>query len=122
MVWLCLIVGCGPQKASVSGRVTLDGQPIESGAILMAPAAGEGPSVTAAIVGGRYELNTSPGKKRVQISAPIVVEKRKAYDGPDAPWIEITRERLPPRFNTDSELILQVPPGTSTKDWELSSR
>lgn len=115
-------VGCAPRTATVSGMVTLDGRPVETGAILLAPAEGEGSPVTATITAGRYELTTRPGKMRVQISAPVVVEKRKAYEGPDAPLIEVTRERLPARYNTESELAIDLQPGDNTKDWVLTSR
>jgi hypothetical protein len=57
----------------------------------------------------------------VQISAPVVVERRKAYEGADAPLIEVTRERLPARYNTQSELTVDLQPGPNTKDWVLSS-
>lgn len=128
-VWLALVLGCGamattgcgPATATVEGTVTLDGQPVDGGAILLAPAEGEGPSVTAPIVAGHYALTTRPGTMRVQISAPVVVERRKAYEGADAPLIEVTRERLPARYNTQSELTVDLQPGPNTKDWVLSS-
>ena len=41
---------------------------------------------------------------RVEITAPKVVGKRKAYDTSDSPLIDITKEMLPEKFNVKSEL------------------
>ncbi len=116
---LPLFSACGPTTGTVTGTVTIDGQPLSGGVISYVPGEGGGAPATANIEEGKYELTTSTGKKFVQISAPIVVGKRKEYEGPDAPLVEITDERLPPKYNSQTELTFEVKPGRSAKDFTL---
>lgn len=119
---LLVLAGCGPKMGTVSGTVTIDSQPLDKGVICFAPAEGSGEAVTGEVNDGHYSLRMAAGKKIVQLSAPIVVGKRKEYDGPEAPLIEITAERLGPRYNSESELTFDTPAGSSTKDWEVASQ
>ena len=113
-----LCAGCGPATMQVSGKVTLDGQPVQAGIISFAPAEGTVPPVTANIADGAYYVVMEPGKKLVQISAPVVAGTRKEYNSPDAPTVEVTRETVPPRYNSRSELTLDVT-GALEKDFAL---
>jgi hypothetical protein len=47
-----------------------------------------------------------------------VAGTRKEYDAPDAPTVEVTRETVPPRYNSQSELTLDVT-GSLEKDFAL---
>jgi len=118
---LAAIAGCGSRVGTVSGSVTIDGQPVDQGVISYVPAEASGTPATAQIVGGKYQVSTEVGKKFVQISAPVVVGRRKEYEGPDAPLVEITEERLPPKYNSQTELTFEVQPGANTKDWKLET-
>jgi hypothetical protein len=118
---LLALAGCGPSLGTVSGKVLIDGEPLDGGVISFVPADSAGVPVTVNVVQGKYELQVVAGKKSVQISAPVVVGKRKEYNGPDAPLVDITEERLPPRYHSKTELTFEVPPGRSTKDWSVES-
>jgi hypothetical protein len=118
---LVLAAGCGPALGVVSGTVTIDGQPVSGGIISFVPAEGSGTPATSNIESGKYEVRMIAGKKFVQISAPHVVGKRKEYEGPDAPLVEITEERLPPKYNSQTELTFEVKSGVNKQDWNLSS-
>jgi len=68
-----LLPGCGGSdvdRVGVSGTVTLDGRPLESGAILLRPK-GADPSAGTQIEGGRFTIarrdGPSPGDYRVDI-------------------------------------------------------
>ena len=126
VIGLCLLApagGCGgPATATVGGEVTVGGVLLEKGVISFVPAEGEGAPATANVVNGRYEIRTTPGNKRVQVSAPVVVGKRPEYNGPNAPMVEITAEGLPDRYNAKSELTYEVKPGGNTKNWELEGK
>jgi hypothetical protein len=72
---LCLLTvgfGCsdtGPRSCRVSGEVTIDGVPVQEGAIsfdIVDPADLPGGAI---IINGRYETQLSPGRKIVRISA-----------------------------------------------------
>jgi hypothetical protein len=123
VVAACLAAaGCGggPASATVSGEVKVDGVPVASGVISYVPADVTGVPATAEIKDGRYEVRTTAGNKRVQISVPVVTGKRKAHVGSDAPWVESTAESLPDKYHTRSELTFEVKPGSNTKDWDLA--
>jgi hypothetical protein len=119
---LLALIGCGQATSSVSGVVTVDDAPLENGVISFAPTDGEGVAVVATISSGKYSAQMSTGKKQVQISAPTVVGKRKEYDHPDAPEVEITEELLPERFNSQSELTYDALPGQQTQNWNVVSK
>lgn len=119
LLGLASLTGCGPSTGTVAGAVTIDGQPLDSGVISFVPAEEGGTPVTTNVVGGKYELTTTTGKKIVQVSAPVVVGKRKEYEGPDAPLVEITEERLPPKYNSQTELNCEVKAGKSVQDFTL---
>jgi hypothetical protein len=112
--------GSGPATATVSGAVMVDGTPVEAGTISYAPLDGTGAPATAEIKGGRYEVRTTAGNKRVQISVPVVTSKRKAHAGPDAPWVDVTAESLPDKYHSKTELTFDVKSGSNTKDWDLA--
>jgi hypothetical protein len=115
------VPGCGG-PVGVSGEVTVDGQPPETGLISFAPADGAGGPVTAEIRKGKYSLSTSPGKKWVQISVPVVIDKRPMYKAPDAPLMDITEESIPERYNARTELTFDVTRGGNTKNWSIESK
>jgi hypothetical protein len=115
-----LAVGCGGQGATtVTGEVTLDGKPIEDGLITFVPVDGKTPNAATKIKGGKYSLKATPGAMRVQINSAIVTGKRKAYDTPDSPLVDVLGERIPNRYNEQTTLTLDVKPGENVKNWEL---
>src|SRR5262249_32639548 len=100
----------------------VDGKLLEKGSISFVATEGAAAPVTVPIQAGRYEVQTMPGNKRVQISAPVVVGKRPEHQGPGAPLVEITEESLPEEYNVKTELTFEVKPGSNTKEWRVSSK
>lgn len=130
IVWLvafCLISlvahGCSSDssKGTVTGTVTLDGQPLQSGLIRFVPADGQTPTAEATITDGEFTAQVPVGEKRISISAPKVVGKRKAYETPDSPMVDIVEELLPARYNVTSELTLKVSGGRQDAPFDLKS-
>lgn len=107
--------GCGSTEAHVSGDVTIDGQPLKQGVIVFVGGDGErqGEPARADIQGGKYALKMSAGEKKVQISAPYLVM---------GGGYELTRERLPSRYNSATTLEYDVKPGSQTKDWPTTTK
>lgn len=68
---LCLVcmLGCGDESSSVtvSGNVTLDGEPIEVGMIRFVDQSGVVPSAAGPIEDGKYSVEIEPGEKTVLI-------------------------------------------------------
>jgi|1185.fasta_scaffold1268162_1 hypothetical protein len=115
-VMIALIAGCGksgPQLAPVSGRITLDGQPIENTDIAFYPEIGN-PSAGRTDKDGHYELGFKRGmmggmvgKNLVRISTSSELVK-----GPN---------RFPEKYNSKSELHRDVEPGKNVFDFDLKS-
>jgi hypothetical protein len=65
-----LAAGCGRPSANLSGEVTYDGRPVESGTITFLPADGKGPTAGATVTDGRYAVRrVVPGPKTVTVRA-----------------------------------------------------
>jgi hypothetical protein len=120
---VCALASCGDSSLSqVSGKVTVDGQPMEKGAISFFPTDGKSPTTGGAIKAGQYQVQVPVGAMTVKISMPKVVGQKKLYNTPNSPAYPVTAEALPPRYNDQTTLKLEVKPGTTTKDWELQSK
>jgi hypothetical protein len=118
------LAGCAPEATTgtVTGEVTLDGQPLKQGLIRFVPVDGKTPTADAAVTDGKFIATVPPGEKRVEISAAKVVRKIKMYDTPDSPVVDETAELLPARYNVRSELTMTVQKGTQEKRFELKSK
>jgi hypothetical protein len=122
---LVLVAGCGPSGpavGTVTGLVTLDGQPLKSGLIRFVPADGQSQTADGPIADGRFTVAVPIGEKKVQISAPKAGRKIKMYDTPDSPVVEETTELLPARYNVNTELTMTVAKGQQEKNFPLKSR
>ena len=117
--------GCSSSEAgkgTVSGEVTLDGQPLKEGRIRFVSADGLSATADTAIVDGRFRLKVPIGPMRVEISGRKVVGKRRVYDTPNSPVVDEVGELLPARYNARSELTMTVEPGSQEKRFDLSSK
>jgi hypothetical protein len=108
---LVLLPGCekgGPELAPVSGRITLDGKPLDPADILFQPDGSKPPSFGRTNQDGRYELVYKRGVKG-------------AWVGPHTVRIMVVTEQthgpqlVPPRYNTESELRVEVAPDTENE-------
>jgi hypothetical protein len=124
VVFCCFVLaGCSkkPDRGTVTGKVTFDGQPLKSGAIHFESIDGKAPPADATIVDGAYKVELPPGDKRVSISSPRVTGKRKMYETPDSPTVDVVQELLPAKYNAQTELQLTVTAGSQEKDFDLTS-
>ncbi len=121
---LLLEVGCSVDAttAEVSGTVSVDGVPAESGSIGFFPVDGKSPTAGAVIEAGRYTAQVPFGKSKVEIRIPKVVGEKKLYDTPDSPVQPIMTESLPPRYNDESELVVEVELGMDEQNFECETK
>jgi hypothetical protein len=116
------LAGCsrqGPEIAPVEGTVYLDGKPLEGAYLKFQPPNGR-PSVGATDANGEYEMIYSRqengalvGEHTVSIST---YQRGNREDGiPPVP------EKLPTKYNSQSELKKTVEPRHNTIDFELDS-
>lgn len=107
-------------RFSVTGTVTLDGQPLPDGFIAFESAedvaAGRSPA-SAEIINGQYQLDATPGTKQVKIF------REEKTGEVDATGMEITRQTIPARYNTRTQLEAQVAdPGPTEVNFDLKSK
>lgn len=122
---LSAFTGCGSEGRAISGEVTVDGQPVEDGAILFVPDGGgaDRSEVGASIVNGKYSVEDGrgpkPGKYKVQIR--WMKKTGRKYQGADGVEDEKV-QALPPRFNTETTLTAEVKGGKNTINFPLMSK
>lgn len=127
------VAGCTGQvesdplpRVSVSGKVTIDGQPMPAGSIQFDPTASTA-SVTAIgeIVDGKYTIDRAqgpvPGHYRVQISAQTHAKIAPTEEPGGMP--QRVKETIPARYNAKSELEKDVKAeGPNEFDFDLKSK
>lgn len=116
------VSGCGVREASVSGEVTLNGEPLKEGIIRFIPVDGNTPTADAQIKDGKFNAGNVPvGEKRIEISAPKASpNKIKMIDAPGAKEVEEVSELLPERYNARSELTWKIETGKQQKQFTLT--
>lgn len=113
-----LLPGCsgdaGPERGEVTGRVTLDGQPLKGATVRFHPDEGR-PSVDETDSDGRYTLRYTMQKSGVLVGTHKVriTTAREREDG------SLTTEHVPAQYNTQSELVREVESGNNVFDFEL---
>jgi|GEM_PF-791893 len=120
--------GCseaGPARQPISGTITLDGKPLTVGTITFAPLDGT-TAATAPIQDGTYRLSRSegpaPGRYQVEISAVRPTGRRIAHPDLPSETIDEVRNIVPPNYNVQTELAVEVKPdGEQTLPFQLST-
>jgi hypothetical protein len=125
------IPGCDHvQRGAISGRVTLDGQPIEEGSISFVPtAAGQDQAASSRIRQGEYSIAQANGpglgNMRVEIRAARLTGRRNPPSDPALAALEAeyeSVETVPNRYNTESELTAEIKPGNNVVDFDLKTK
>ena len=94
--------GCGSKSdfATVSGKVTIDGEPIGSGSIQFISADGATPTGGGTIKDGEYTAQVPPGDKVVLVVGSKVVGQEPLYkEMPDSPMREKLETLTPEAYN-----------------------
>jgi hypothetical protein len=115
ILFLAGIVGCGGSGvAPVSGRVTLDGRPLEHADVMFQPDGSQRLSAGRTDADGRYEL----AYKRGEPGAIVGEHSVRIYVSP-----ELVRNppRIPSRYDSQSELRVEVKPDDNVFNFDLES-
>lgn len=113
-------VGCGDSALiNVEGNVTLDGQPVQSGSIRFQPIDGRGMTSGGPIQDGRYRVEMTEGKMRVEIRSSRSLGRERLY--PEGPEVEQIEESISNIYNSQSKLQIDVSPQQATHDFKLHS-
>lgn len=128
LLGISLLSGCGKGKSqsTVSGRVTLNGVPIESGSILFVPI-DETPGGTSgtSIAAGSFAVDRGlvPGTYRVEVRAPRPSSTLipKPFGAPGE-MIAASEEAIAEEFNDHSTLFITLKPGANSINVDASPR
>lgn len=117
---MLVFAGCsgkdeGPKLYPVTGTVTLNGKPLQSGSIVLDPKDGKGKPVGGGIENGSFTLDAPLGEKIVRISAMKSTGKKDQY-GED-----VTESLIPEKFNRLSELTETVKESDNNFTFDLKS-
>jgi hypothetical protein len=123
-----LLVGCSsgpsdtPPLGHVSGTILLDGQPLANAQVEFNPAAGRG-SVATTDANGQYVLKYTNelegavlGTHTVSISTGVAPSSGEGGAGQSG-----SPERIPPKYNSASEVKEEVKAGSNTFDYKIES-
>jgi len=119
-----LVPGCwggpGYDAATVTGKVTIDNQPVPTGYITFSPVdSGQGPVRGEKIIDGAYRCELVPlGKHKVTFKAQSN-ETTTIYDAANDVQREIPVDILPPQYHQGVDA--EVTAGECVRDFELTS-
>ncbi len=124
LILVFLVPGCSdPTKGEVSGTVKVNGEPAKQGAITFIPVDGKSSTAGAKITDGQFMAPDVPvGTVKVQIRVSKIVGQTRIYNTPDSPIQDIMEEVLPPKYNDQTELLLDVKSGKNEQDFDLTAK
>jgi len=120
------LVGCSSDsdRSRVEGSVSYNGEPVDDGGIAFIPEGGGESQVrtTGLIQDGRYDLPSRrgpyPGKYHVEIYWNKKTGRQIANRSGTA-FKDETKQAIPPKYNTNTELKVEAKPGHNTLDFDL---
>ena len=121
---ICFVVGCGDSgRLPIKGTVSIDGEPVKKGFIHFTPLPGtKGPTAGANIVDGSYEVDPSKGvfEGNFRVNIKDWRESKKKTEDPVTGEISAgVKQFLPPKFNSKSELTVEIKRGGESYDFPL---
>jgi len=135
------LVGCGGSNlGQVSGKVTMDGEPLPNVMVTFVPQAGGRSSTGTTNAAGEYELvyvgetGAEIGTHKVSVKSLAAPAEAVAETSSDSAAYEAqalgsasdydnatTTEKIPAKYNTETTLVEEVKPGSNTINLELTS-
>lgn len=122
----CLLpfLGCAHDEkmGAVTGRVTLDGEPLPHAQIEFQPNAPKGSaSYAVSDEDGYYKLMFNANVEGAQVGEHTIrITTERRIDHPDG-RVEFVAEKLPPKYHQETELVRKVESGSNEINLELTS-
>jgi len=121
---LCLAGIAGCSGTTLSGDVTLNGQPVDGGTItLLAPGGGKQRNVAGDINGGRYTLTAAaglaPGTYKVEIFWHQKTGRKLPNPNDIGTFVEEAKQVVPTQYNVATTLTAEVKSGSNTLNFDL---
>lgn len=106
------ISGCGGPangRLGISGRVDLDGVPLDQGVITFADVDGRLPSSGAMIAAGEFSIPDGKGLRPGNYKVAVDSADEDSVGGTAGPYtMVIPKSKIPPRYNTETNLTAEV--------------
>lgn len=126
-----ILSGCSdtqPQRAAITGSVSLNKQPVSNGTIKFVPTGNtKGTSAGSEIVDGKFTIPFSNGptygKYKVEIHWSKKTGKQVEMGSPAPPGTKVDEvvEAIPPKYNTATELEKEINAAKHNFDFSLDS-
>lgn len=121
LLGLVMVAGCGGETESVTGTVTLDGEALPDAEVEFTPKGGGRPASTTTGPDGKFTLRYSRDEEGAPEGEYIVsITTASTKTGPDGRDMVIP-EKVPPKYNVESELVVTVKSGKNDFPFELES-
>lgn len=116
------LTGCGG-GGRIEGTVTLDGQPVDGGTITFVSPDRNGGGAGGPIQGGKYAIETKlpPGTYKVEINWLKSTGKQLPNKNDPGTTVDETKQVIPMKYNTQSELTADIKSGSNNFNFELKS-
>jgi hypothetical protein len=121
LLLIIAIVGCGNSDlGSVDGTVRLGGQPLENAIVTFTPVTGGRPAAGKTDSQGHYQLIFSRDDEGALIGEHTVsISTYGEHLADDGESSVVIPEKVPTRYNTNTELKAKVEGGSNTLDFDL---
>lgn len=117
-----LLFGCGggPPLGQVSGKVTIGGNPVPEATVTFQPVGSGRPSSAITNESGEYSLKYTADLDGALVGEHIVdISTAKVYEPiMDESERKVIPEKFPETFNVDSELKVEVKPGSNVFNFD----
>jgi hypothetical protein len=121
-VALAAAAGCGKERASVEGTITLDGTPLDGGNISFVPRdADQRQAGWSVVTGGKYAIPPTAGLGTGAFRVEVRAARATGEKSPD-PDVTATKEVVPAAYNARSELTADIKPGPNVVNFDLKSK
>ena len=115
-------IGCGRSDlGKVTGTITLDGEPLADALVLMTPVTGGRPAGGRTNSSGNYEIVHDRSSKGAIFGEHVVEISTGDELANDDDTVTVIAERIPAKYNQDSELRATVEAGKNVFDFDLTS-
>jgi hypothetical protein len=126
------IAGCGSEPAyqgatryALSGKVTLDGAPLEAGTISFIADGHQGNPAGGPVVKGEYAVDADRGANAGNYRVEVRWQKptgQQVKDEDTGGMVDVTQEAIPAQYNAQSTLKAEVKPDKTKFDFDLKSK
>lgn len=128
---MSVAIGCGggadqyegAKRASVKGKVTFDGAPVDGGVISFVGQTDTQRKTGSPIVNGEYDITEAKGPNAGQYRVEVLWPKPTGQKGKDPDTgaeTELKRNVIPEKYNLNSELTREIKAGENVLDFELT--